>query len=77
MSGPNQTALAFPPGHAEETTGYKITIPCAVFMVLCPIVVGIRVWARISKVGKLQSEDWVLLLALVCHLQPPSAPRCK
>ncbi|KAH8883313.1 hypothetical protein GQ53DRAFT_882918 [Thozetella sp. PMI_491] len=61
----NGTAPGFPPGFAEESNGHMIIIPCAVFLALCPIAVGIRVWTRLYKLGYLGSEDWVLLLALV------------
>jgi hypothetical protein len=65
MASSNTTAPTFPPGYEEETNGKMLIIPCALFIAICPIFVGIRIWARLSMIRQLHSEDWALLLALV------------
>ncbi|KAI1373363.1 hypothetical protein F4677DRAFT_221398 [Hypoxylon crocopeplum] len=48
----------------SETTAGTIYAPVAVFLALCPIVVGIRIWSRVGNGGKLGADDYTILVAL-------------
>lgn len=51
---------------ASETRAHTIYVPVAVFLVVCPLFVGARLWARLRKGGKLGADDATILTSLVC-----------
>jgi hypothetical protein len=52
----------------NENNAYLIYIPAAVFFVVCPVLVSLRIWARLRKGGKLGADDWTAIAALVSAL---------
>ncbi|KAK4221734.1 hypothetical protein QBC38DRAFT_461158 [Podospora fimiseda] len=56
-----------PPGYAEEDHGHWIIIPNTLFTIICPILFGLRMWARHTTTG-LDLGDWVGLSALIFTL---------
>lgn len=51
---------------------YLVYIPSAVFVVICPTLMGLRIWARLRRNGKMGADDWTAIAALVstvnlCH----------
>jgi hypothetical protein len=62
----NTTAPSFPPGYLEADRSSDLLIPDITFSVICPTLVLIRIWSRLFSAGRLFSEDYVLLVALVC-----------
>lgn len=59
-------------GVASSTgsNAYMIYIPVGVFFVLCPLIVGIRLWARRRTSGRLDIDDFFILAALVRATDP-------
>ncbi|KAI1458267.1 hypothetical protein F4805DRAFT_466886 [Annulohypoxylon moriforme] len=51
-----------------ETNSEMIYVPVGVFLAICPVVVGTRVWSRIGNGGKLGPDDYTILVALGCAL---------
>jgi len=49
----------------NDNVAYLVYIPSAVFVVICPVLMGLRIWARLKKGGKLGSDDWTAMTALV------------
>lgn len=52
------------PGHSKAQL---LQIPCGIFLVVMPIIVAIRIWARVS-VGSwkgLGLDDWTILASMV------------
>ncbi|KAI0841816.1 hypothetical protein F5Y06DRAFT_285265 [Hypoxylon sp. FL0890] len=47
-----------------ETNAVTIYVPAIVFLVICPIVVGTRIWARMGGGGKLGPDDYTILVSL-------------
>ncbi|KAK4454480.1 integral membrane protein, partial [Podospora aff. communis PSN243] len=58
----NATAPALDP---NANNAYLVYIPSAVFVVICPILMGLRIWVRLRKGGKLGSDDWTAIVALI------------
>jgi hypothetical protein len=57
---------ATPPGFdPNANNAYLVYIPSAVFVVICPVLMGLRIWARLRKGGKLGADDWTAIAALV------------
>lgn len=54
----------------NANVAYLVYIPSAVFVVLCPLLVGLRMWARLRRGGKTGSDDWVCIAALVRLYDP-------
>lgn len=42
-----------------------VYIPAIIFLVLSPLVVALRVWARLRQGGKMGPDDWTAIAALV------------
>ncbi|KAI1442376.1 hypothetical protein F5Y02DRAFT_262375 [Annulohypoxylon stygium] len=55
-------------GRYYETNSEMIYVPVAVFLVICPIVVGTRIWSRLRNGGKLGPDDYTILVSLGCAL---------
>ncbi|KAI1144667.1 hypothetical protein F5Y05DRAFT_408055 [Hypoxylon sp. FL0543] len=47
-----------------ETNAVTIYVPAIVFLSICPIVVGTRIWARMGGGGKLGPDDYTILVSL-------------
>jgi len=62
----NGTAPATgPPINPNDNNAYLVYIPSIVFVIVCPILMGLRIWARLRKGGKLGADDWTAVTALV------------
>ncbi|KAK0620764.1 hypothetical protein B0T14DRAFT_430816 [Immersiella caudata] len=49
----------------NANNAYLVYIPSAVFVVVCPVLMGLRIWARLKKGGKLGADDWTAVVALI------------
>jgi hypothetical protein len=49
----------------NDSNAYLVYIPSAVFVVLCPLLMALRIWARLRRGGKLGVDDWTAIAALV------------
>ena len=56
------TAPALDP---NDNNAYLVYIPAAIFAVICPFLMALRIWARLRKGGKLGADDWTAIMALV------------
>lgn len=55
-----------PPGmDPNDDVSHLVYIPSAVFVVLCPVLVAMRMWARLRRGGKTGVDDWICIAALV------------
>ncbi|KAI1768928.1 hypothetical protein GGR53DRAFT_462009 [Hypoxylon sp. FL1150] len=62
----NLPRLTTPPDddfYSESNAG-TIYIPVIVFLVICPLVVGTRVWSRMGSGGRLGADDFTILVSL-------------
>ncbi|KAL7627222.1 hypothetical protein AAE478_003998 [Parahypoxylon ruwenzoriense] len=48
----------------SETNAKLIYIPVGVFLAICPLVVGIRIWSRLGNGTKLGADDYTILVSL-------------
>ncbi|KAI2617221.1 hypothetical protein GGS26DRAFT_585325 [Hypomontagnella submonticulosa] len=48
----------------HESHAATIYIPAAVFLAVCPIIVGTRIWSRVGNGGKMGPDDYTILVAL-------------
>lgn len=55
----------------NETNVHLVYIPAGVFVVICPVLVGLRLWARLRRGGKMGADDWMAIAALVSHRVGP------
>jgi hypothetical protein len=53
------------PVNPDDNHASMLYIPIAVFGVLSPALVGIRVWSRLRNRGKLGIDDYTILASLV------------
>ncbi|KAL7953342.1 putative PTH11-typeG-protein-coupled receptor [Trichoderma compactum] len=51
----------------NDNVSSLVYIPSAIFVVICPIVVALRVWARLRR-GKMGPDDWTAIAALIFAL---------
>ncbi|KAH8885386.1 hypothetical protein GQ53DRAFT_606171, partial [Thozetella sp. PMI_491] len=51
-----------------EDVSYMIYVPVAVFGVICPVIVGLRVWLRLLNGGRLGADDYCIIGSLVTSL---------
>ncbi|KAK4149866.1 integral membrane protein [Chaetomidium leptoderma] len=63
--GENTTAPAF---DLNANNAYLVYIPAAIFVVICPVLMGLRIWARLRKRGQLGADDWTAIAALIFAL---------
>lgn len=49
----------------EDNNAHLVYIPAGVFAVICPVLMGLRVWARLRHGGKMGADDWTAIAALV------------
>ncbi|KAL2132730.1 hypothetical protein VTI74DRAFT_3440 [Chaetomium olivicolor] len=61
-------SAASPALDPNENNAYLIYIPAAVFVVICPVLMALRIWARLRRGGKLGADDWTTLAALIFAL---------
>jgi hypothetical protein len=52
----------------NDNNAYLVYIPSIVFVIICPVVMGLRIWARFRKGGKLGADDFTAVAALVSGL---------
>ena len=57
------TMGTIPPPNASNAD--MIYIPIGIYFGICPLIVGVRLWSRRKKSGKLDIDDFVILAALV------------
>ncbi|KAI8962143.1 hypothetical protein F5Y11DRAFT_324019 [Daldinia sp. FL1419] len=51
------------PGY-YDTNSEMIYVPVGIFLAICPIVVGTRLWSRVGNGGRLGADDWTILISL-------------
>ncbi|KAJ4857941.1 hypothetical protein T069G_08838 [Trichoderma breve] len=56
-----------PAPNPNDNVSRLVYIPSAIFVVICPIVVALRVWARLRS-GKMGPDDWTAIAALIFAL---------
>ena len=61
------------PPITDDNVAYLVYIPAGVFFFICPVLVALRLLARLRRGGGLGADDWAAVLALVSS----SAPRQK
>ncbi|KAL2156215.1 hypothetical protein VTH82DRAFT_960 [Thermothelomyces myriococcoides] len=66
MAG-TETAEAFDP---DANRAHLVYIPAAVFFAICPVLMGLRIWARVKTGTKLGADDWTAVAALVSSTIP-------
>lgn len=49
-----------------ESNSLQVEIPCAIFFILTPAFVIIRLWARVKLRTGLGVDDWTLLASFAC-----------
>ncbi|KAH9906431.1 hypothetical protein F4778DRAFT_648835 [Xylariomycetidae sp. FL2044] len=54
---------AFDPSQAESNAAL-IYIPCFIFLIVAPLVVGLRIGSRMRKASKLGPDDYMILVSL-------------
>ncbi|KAJ4294971.1 hypothetical protein N0V88_005212 [Collariella sp. IMI 366227] len=59
-----ESATITPAFDPNDNNAHLIYIPAGVFIVICPILMALRVWARLRKGGKLGADDWTAVAAL-------------
>ncbi|KAI9149020.1 integral membrane protein [Paramyrothecium foliicola] len=64
MAG-NDTQTNFNP---DDNNSHLVYIPSAVFVVICPIMMALRVWARLRRGGSMSADDWTAIAALIFTL---------
>jgi hypothetical protein len=52
----------------NDNNVHLVYIPAAVFAVVCPLLVVMRIWARLRRGGKLGPDDWAAVAALIAVL---------
>ncbi|KAK9777181.1 hypothetical protein AB5N19_12290 [Seiridium cardinale] len=55
-------------GSYGETNSALIFIPCGIFLFLCPLLVGTRLWSRMRNSGHIGPDDYTILASLMCSL---------
>jgi hypothetical protein len=49
----------------NDNRAHLIYIPVGIFGVICPVLVGLRLWSRLRKNSRLGSDDYTCIAALV------------
>lgn len=52
----------------NDNNSHLVYVPAAVFVVICPLLVALRVWARLRRGGKMGADDWTAIAALVSSI---------
>ncbi|KAL9471948.1 hypothetical protein ACSS6W_009889 [Trichoderma asperelloides] len=53
-----------PPPNPNDNDSHLVYIPAIIFLVISPVVVALRVWARLRQGGKMGADDWTAMAAL-------------
>lgn len=48
-----------------QSNSALIYVPCGIFLFLCPLLVGTRLWSRTKKGGQIGADDYTILASLV------------
>ncbi|KAH8674315.1 hypothetical protein BX600DRAFT_433899 [Xylariales sp. PMI_506] len=54
--------------YATQSNAHEIYVPVGIFLVLCPTIVGTRIWSRMRKGGNLGADDFTVVAALMFAL---------
>lgn len=57
--------MATPIPNPNDNDSYLVYIPAIIFLVISPIVVVLRIWARLRQGGNMGADDWTAIAALV------------
>jgi hypothetical protein len=57
--------MATPIPNPNDNDSHLVYIPAIIFLVISPIVVALRVWARLRQGGSMGADDWTAIVALV------------
>lgn len=49
----------------NDNVANLVYIPAAVFVGVCPILVALRIWARLRRGGKTGADDYMTVVSLV------------
>jgi hypothetical protein len=49
----------------NDNVAHLVYIPSAVFVVVCPVLMALRFWARLRRNGTVGADDWTAVAALV------------
>jgi hypothetical protein len=60
--------MTIEPNLPGPSKAQMIYVPVGVFTVICPLLVGLRFWARLRKGGKLGPDDYSITAALVSYV---------
>ncbi|UNI24266.1 hypothetical protein JDV02_010029 [Purpureocillium takamizusanense] len=52
----------------DANNAYLVYIPAGVFVVICPVLMALRIWARLRKGGSMGADDWTAIAALIFTL---------
>lgn len=66
--------MAAPQPNPNDNDSYLVYIPSIIFLVLSPIVVALRIWARLRQGGSMGADDWTAIVALVNISKSDSPP---
>lgn len=61
----------------NANNAYLVYIPSAVFVIICPLLMALRIYARLRRAGKLSADDWTAIAALVSGPYLLMAPRIR
>ncbi|KND87690.1 hypothetical protein TOPH_07636 [Tolypocladium ophioglossoides CBS 100239] len=51
----------------DDNNAHLVYIPAGIFAIICPVLMGLRVWARLRG-GKMGADDWTAIAALIFTL---------
>ncbi|PTB35551.1 uncharacterized protein TrAFT101_009408 [Trichoderma asperellum] len=54
-----------PRPNPNDNDSHLVYIPAIIFLVISPVVVALRVWARLRQGGKMGADDWTAMAALI------------
>lgn len=57
--------MTTPPPNPNDNDSHLVYIPAIIFLVISPIIVALRIWARLRQGGKMGADDWTAIVALV------------
>lgn len=60
--------MAIAPNQEGPSRAHMIYVPVVVFSIICPLLIGLRIWSRLRKGGKLGSDDYSIIASLVSLL---------
>jgi hypothetical protein len=57
--------MAAPLPNPNDNDSRLVYIPSIIFLVISPIAVALRIWARLRQGGSMGADDWTAIVALV------------